>query len=121
MGSYIPNTRAEREEMLRDAGYGSFAELYADVPAQVLLPDGVDLPAGKSELEVGKELRRLAGRNKIYGTIFRGAGAYNHYIPAIVKSVASKEEFIRLTRHTSRKSVKACCSQFSSSRPLFVN
>ena len=48
MGSYIPNTRAEREEMLRDAGYGSFAELYADVPSQVLLPDGVDLPAGRS-------------------------------------------------------------------------
>ena len=94
MGSYIPNTRAEREAMLREAGYGSFAELYADVPPGVLLPDGPAIPSGKSELAVRKELGRLAGRNKVYGTIFRGAGAYNHYIPAIVRNVAAKEEFI---------------------------
>lgn len=94
MGSYIPNTRAEREAMLREAGYGSFAELYADVPPGVLLPDGPAIPSGKSELAVRKELGRLAGRNKVYGTIFRGVGAYNHYIPAIVRNVAAKEEFI---------------------------
>ena len=94
MGSYIPNTRAEREAMLREAGYGSFAELYADVPPGVLLPDGPAIPSGKSELAVRKELGRLAGWNKVYGTIFRGAGAYNHYIPAIVRNVAAKEEFI---------------------------
>ena len=75
MGSYIPNTRAEREAMLREAGYGSFAELYADVPSGVLLPDGPAIPSGKSELEVRKEMGRLAGRNKVYDTIFRGAGA----------------------------------------------
>ncbi len=94
MGSYIPNTRAEREAMLREAGYGSFAELYADVPSGVLLPDGPAIPSGKSELEVRKEMGRLAGRNKVYDTIFRGAGAYHHYIPAIVRNVAAKEEFI---------------------------
>lgn len=94
MGSYIPNTRAEREAMLREAGYGSFAELYADVPSGVLLPDGPAIPSGKSELEVRKEMGRLAGRNKVYDTIFCGAGAYHHYIPAIVRNVAAKEEFI---------------------------
>lgn len=94
MGSYIPNTRAEREAMLREAGYGSFAELYADVPSGVLLPDGPAIPSGKSELEVRKEMGHLAGRNKVYDTIFRGAGAYHHYIPAIVRNVAAKEEFI---------------------------
>ena len=26
--------------------------------------------------------------------IFRGAGAYHHYIPAIVKSVTTKEDFV---------------------------
>ena len=93
MGSYIPNTRAEREAMLREAGYGSFAEVYADVPPGVLLPEAL-AQSGKSELAVRKELGRLAGRNKVYGTIFRGAGAYNHYIPAIVRNVAAKEEFI---------------------------
>ena len=39
-------------------------------------------------------MEELAGKNKVFRHIFRGAGAYNHYIPAIVDSVASKEEFV---------------------------
>ena len=45
-------------------------------------------------MEVYNGLSSLAERNKIYKSIFRGAGAYNHYIPAIVKQVTSKEEFL---------------------------
>ena len=30
----------------------------------------------------------------VFKHIFRGAGAYSHYIPSIVKSVVSKEEFL---------------------------
>ena len=33
----------------------------------------------------------MADKNKIFPHIFRGAGAYNHYVPAMVKSVLSKE------------------------------
>ena len=36
----------------------------------------------------------LAGKNRVFRSVFRGAGAYRHFIPAIVKTVTSKEEFV---------------------------
>ena len=36
----------------------------------------------------------LAGKNRVFRTIFRGAGAYRHYIPAAVTSIISKENFL---------------------------
>ena len=94
MGSYIPSTEQQRKEMLEKAGFSSFDELYADVPAEVKLAKELHLPSGKSELEVSRFMRALAEDNKVYRSVFRGAGAYSHYIPAIVKSVVSKEEFV---------------------------
>ncbi|MBQ3963244.1 MAG: aminomethyl-transferring glycine dehydrogenase subunit GcvPA, partial [Erysipelotrichaceae bacterium] len=33
-------------------------------------------------------------KNKVYQSIYRGAGVYKHYIPAIVSTITSKEEFL---------------------------
>ena len=93
MGSYVPHTAAEREEMLRTIGLETIDELYADVPPEVKLAS-LDLPEGLSELQVAREMESLAQKNKVYRTIFRGAGAYRHYIPAAVRAIASKEEFV---------------------------
>ena len=46
---------------------------------------------GKTELEVRRDMENIAAKNQIFKTIFRGAGAYRHFIPATVKSVISKE------------------------------
>lgn len=94
MGSYIPNTRQQQEEMLKSIGYDSFEALFSCVPENVKLKGGQLLPAGRSEMEVAKKMAKLAGKNKIYRHIFRGAGAYSHYIPAAVDSIAGKEEFL---------------------------
>ena len=94
MGSYIPNTPEEQQEMLKAIGASSFDDLYDDVPEDVRLKDGLNLPGGKSELEVDREMKALAAKNKIYGSIFRGAGVYWHYIPAIVKEVTANENFV---------------------------
>ena len=91
MGSYVPNTIEERQEMLEEIGYASMDDLFRDVPDEVKLKGGLDLPPGISEMEVRRKMQSIAGKNKIFPTIFRGAGAYRHYIPAIVKSVTSKE------------------------------
>ena len=37
MGSYVPSTGAQREEMLRAVGVGSTRELFRDVPQEMLL------------------------------------------------------------------------------------
>ena len=93
MGAYLPSTSEERQKMLEEIGLGSFDELYRDVPESVRL-SGLDIPEGVSEMEAAAQISALADKNTRYKTIFRGAGAYDHYIPAIVKSVTSKEEFL---------------------------
>ena len=93
MGSYIPSTAAERQAMLEAIGCRSMDDLFVQVPPEMKV-DRLDLPAGKSELEVRRVLEGMAGKNRVFSSVFRGAGAYRHYIPAIVKSVTSKEEFI---------------------------
>jgi glycine dehydrogenase subunit 1 len=94
MGSYVPTTAAEREEMLAAIGLSSWDDLFRSVPAAIRLQQPLDLPDGKSELEVRRILAGLAAANQVFKTVFRGAGAYRHYIPAIVKSVTAKEEFV---------------------------
>ena len=91
MGSYIPNTGKEQLEMLQSMGYSSMDDLFAAIPDEIKLKDGLDLPEGKSELEVSRIMKGIAAKNKVFSSIFRGAGAYNHYIPAVVGSVLSNE------------------------------
>ena len=93
MGSYIPSTAAERQEMLEAIGCKSIDELYAQVPAEMKV-ERLDIPEGKSELEVRRILEGIASKNTVFPSVFRGAGAYRHYIPSIVKSVTSKETFL---------------------------
>ena len=91
MGSYIPNTGKEQLEMLKSMGYSSMDDLFAAIPDDMKLKDGLDLPEGKSELEVSRIMKGIAAKNRVFSSIFRGAGAYNHYIPAVVGSVLSNE------------------------------
>lgn len=91
MGSYIPNTGKEQLEMLQSMGYSSMDDLFSAIPDEMKLKDGLNLPEGKSELEVSRIMKGIAAKNKVFSSIFRGAGAYNHYIPAVVGSVLSNE------------------------------
>ena len=93
MASYIPYTGEERQAMLKAVGLDSIDQLYDVVPESVRVKD-LDLPKGMSELEVGRVMADMAEKDKIFRSIFRGAGAYRHFIPAIVKTVTSKEEFL---------------------------
>jgi glycine dehydrogenase subunit 1 len=94
MGRYVPQSTADQKKMLELLGLKSTDELYAEVPDAVKLKRELNIPAGKSELEVRKFISELAGMNKIFPTIFRGAGAYRHYVPAIVGAVVSKETLV---------------------------
>ncbi len=95
MAGYIPSTQEQRQEMLRQVGVESYRELYKDVPAQMYLEDGaLNIPEGLSELEVSRKVTAMAEKNKVFPTVLRGAGAYDHYIPSIVKFIPTKEEFL---------------------------
>lgn len=93
MGSYVSTTEAQQESMLREIGYDGYEALFSHIPHQVLLQE-LNIPEGCSEMEVRRKIEGMAAKNRIFPHLFRGAGAYRHYIPSIVKSVISKEDFL---------------------------
>jgi len=94
MGGYISVGKEETQNMLSVIGCKEIDDLFEAIPKEARLNKELDLPSGLSELDVKRKMKSIAGENKVFPTIFRGAGAYRHYIPSIVKSVTSKEEFI---------------------------
>ena len=94
MGGYVPNPKEQRQDMLKAIGLSSMEDLFVDIPQEVRLKGELEIPQGRSELEVKREMEDLAGKNRVFRTIFRGAGAYRHYIPAAVTSIISKENFL---------------------------
>ena len=92
---YTPNTDDDRQRMLDAIGVGSFDDLVADIPAEHRNPP-IDLPPPTSELELRREIGAMAEQNAVPGdyACFLGAGSYRHFIPAIVRSVATRSEFM---------------------------
>lgn len=93
MGSYVPSEREARQAMLETVGVEDVSRFYAAVPKDVLL-EGLDIPDGLGEFETARTLEKMAAKNQIFSEIYRGAGAYDHYIPALVKRITSKETFL---------------------------
>ena len=94
MGSYVPSTPAERQQMLEAIGLKDYRDLYKDVPEEMYLDRPLNIPAGMSELEVRRAVTSMAEKNTRFSTILRGAGAYDHVIPSIVSYIPAKEEFL---------------------------
>lgn len=91
--SYIPNTPDERLDMLAAIGKREIGELFECIPSSLRL-DELKLPGAKTEFEVIDKLSEIAGKNTVFKTCFRGAGAYRHFIPSAVKRLAAREEFV---------------------------
>jgi glycine dehydrogenase subunit 1 len=93
---YTSATDADRRAMLEAIGVGSLDDLFADVPEALRLSRPLDLPAGRTEQEVYGHLRDLAARNVSAEDelSFLGAGMYDHYVPALVDSIAGRSEFL---------------------------
>ena len=103
MGSYIPSTLAQRQEMLAAIGMGGFRELYRDVPESVYLDRPLDLPAGMSELEVSRAVSAMAAKNRVFDTVLRGAGAYDTTSPVLSSISPPRRSFSPPTPPTRRR------------------
>lgn len=90
---YFPHTETDKKAMLERIGISSMDELYAEVPESVRLKKDYDLPEAKSELEIRQFFANLAAKNKQL-TCFAGAGAYDHYTPAVVPQIVSRSEYL---------------------------
>ncbi|MBV8982520.1 MAG: aminomethyl-transferring glycine dehydrogenase subunit GcvPA [Acidimicrobiia bacterium] len=97
MGHYVPHTDAEIAGMLRFLGMSSLDELFASVPEALRLAAGLDMADGLSEPDTLDAMERLAERNRRAGrelVCFAGGGAYDHEVPATVRRVAFRSEFV---------------------------
>ncbi|ASJ10093.1 glycine dehydrogenase [Thermococcus sp. P6] len=90
---YIPNS-AGKEEMLKEMGLRSIEDLFSDVPGGMVKE--FNLPTGKSEYEVFLELGEVLSKNRTFLEMpsFLGAGTYFHYIPAHVRYLIERSEFL---------------------------
>jgi glycine dehydrogenase subunit 1 len=92
---YIPNTQQDQAEMLATLGLKSLDDLFLDIPEKYRNPS-LGIPAPLSELEIQRELSALAARNRALGSgpSFLGAGSYHHFVPAVVKALMTRGEFL---------------------------
>ena len=93
---YLPHSAADRQSMLAQIGVRGIDDLFADIPEAVRQQDLPDLPRTASEIEVERQLSRMAAQNVAAGSVpfFVGAGAYRHHVPASVDHLIQRSEFL---------------------------
>jgi len=91
--NFVPATSKEEKEMLATIGISRIDQLFSGITKEHLLKRDLNLPAGLSEIELKREIESMAGKNRIYKTSFRGAGAYRHFIPSVIKHLVMRSEF----------------------------
>ena len=89
---YFPHTPEDIRQMLDVIGVKSLDDLYAEIPEELKLKGDLQIPEAMSEIEVRREIQRLASDVKPL-TCFAGAGAYDHYQPSVIPYIAARSEF----------------------------
>jgi len=79
--------------MLDKIGVKKLDELYSDVPAEFLHKGAYALPPAMSEQEIRDCFASLEAMNAKL-KVFVGAGAYDHYTPAVIPYLCSRSEFL---------------------------
>ena len=92
---YTPNTDSDRRKMLDAIGVNSVDELFRDIPNAHSNPK-LNISPPTSEMELRREMEAMGNLNKVPGDFacFLGAGSYRHFIPAIVRQLAGRSEFM---------------------------
>jgi glycine dehydrogenase subunit 1 len=93
--SYIVNTPEERRAMLEQIGVASVEDLFAGIPPELRLNRPLDVPPALTEIELTRHVQALAARDRSAAdaVCFLGGGAYDHFIPAVVDTIASRSEY----------------------------
>jgi len=90
---YCPHTPDDIKQMQASIGIAGIDELFDDIPQKFRLKNILDIPAALSEQETIAVMSGIASKNKLPQFTLTGAGAYNHYIPAVVGHVVGRAEF----------------------------
>ncbi|MCK9196590.1 MAG: aminomethyl-transferring glycine dehydrogenase subunit GcvPA [Syntrophales bacterium] len=90
---YVPHTPADEQRMMQAIGIASLDDLFTDIPSRFLLKKALQLPPGVSEMELADFMDHLSKKNELPAITLMGAGAYRHWIPAVVGHIISRSEF----------------------------
>jgi glycine dehydrogenase subunit 1 len=91
---YVPHTDVEIARMLDDMGLASLDALWEAIPSALRLANGaLEVRPGLSEPDTLAEVERLADANQRL-ICFAGGGAYDHEVPATVRRLAFRSEFV---------------------------
>ena len=92
--NYLPLTPQDQEAMLEAIGVEQFSQMLQAIPASLRNPS-IQIPQSMSEHEVRTFFGKLSKENTNLKDVssFLGAGAYEHYIPAAVNAIISRNEF----------------------------
>ncbi len=88
------HTSKDISEMLAAIGISDPMELYSDVPSKFILERPPDIGAMLSEQEVVEKIKAILRKNSSNLKLFIGGGVWPHYIPAVVKEIVSRSEFL---------------------------
>ncbi len=90
---YLPSSPAEDRALLDTIGVTRAEDLLVGIPEPLRLKRPLDLPPQGAEQEVAWEMMRMANRNMRFCAQFLGAGAYDHFVPAAIDAMVSRQEW----------------------------
>lgn len=93
---YLPNSVPEiKEKMMDDIGVPSIADLYSDVPDELVYRENLRIPGPSTEAELKAHVSdRLEENTTLKCPPFMGGGVWPHYVPSVVDEVVHRAEFL---------------------------
>ena len=79
MGTYVPDTKQEQQEMLREIGFNSFDEMFSHIPEEVKLKDGADEYLRRLKEDGVKMGVATALTSDLYEPVLRHNGIYEFF------------------------------------------
>ena len=87
---YLPHTEEDIRKMLDAMDVKQVEDLFQTIPKEVRLSKPLNLPDPLSEPDL---LRHFQSLQVPMTSNFLGAGAYHHFVPAVVSNLVSRSEF----------------------------
>jgi glycine dehydrogenase subunit 1 len=93
---YLPNSVPEiKEKMMDEIGVSSIADLYSDVPDELVYKGSLKIPGPITEAEVKTHVSDLLEENTtLKCPPFMGGGVWPHYVPSVVDEVVHRAELL---------------------------
>jgi glycine dehydrogenase subunit 1 len=95
---YIPNAApGPRRRLMKEVGIRDLAALYDSIPNDIKLKGPLKLPTRiESEHELRKHVEGILAKNKSCQDLlnFRGAGCWQHFVPAVCDEINGRGEFL---------------------------